>query len=249
MDSASLKHRLSPMLYPSLWGLLALVLAAPSRAVDVGPTVPSPAQTERARQAIPSATAIDQARASVQVPQVRVPAQTEAPRPVVELDALLRDHRNRARGASAPGSGDNSPREVSGVLFFVTLGMSQASLDRIVDDAALLKAPLVLRGLHEGSMRATKIRIVQLMGKRRVAWQIDPTLYARFDVHAAPTLVLIDPTRPVAVQCNTSQCQAPTFAKVAGDVTAAYALSLIAERDGSHTGAAHKALQALKEKR
>lgn len=196
---------------------------------------------------MPSPAAIDDAKAGVQVPRISVTDRAGGKaQPALDLGELARQFRDKGRPPAEADEGNR--REVSGVMLFATFGMPRATLDRMIDDAARLQAPLVLRGLLDGSMRATRLRIAEIMGTRRVAWLIDPTLFARFDVTAAPTLVIVDPARPVTVQCMTSQCTPPTFAKVAGDVTAAYALQQIAERDPAHRQAARNALVTLSAK-
>lgn len=218
--------------------------SAGAAAADPGPTLPTARQVDDARRSMPTPAAIDNAQAGVHVPRISVPSNGRGVAPqALELGDLMRQFRDKS--APVAPAEDANRREVSGVILFVTFGMPRPSLDRMIDDAARLQAPLILRGLVDGSMRATRQRIAELMGTRRVAWQIDPTLFARFDVTVAPTLVIVDPAKPVTVQCTTSQCTPPAFAKVAGDVTAAYALRHIAERDAAHADAARNALATL----
>ncbi len=203
---------------------------------DLGPMAPTPAQTEQVRRELPSPGAIQGGQLGIQVPLVQLPSGRAAglPPKAVDLADLVRQYEGMgaARGNTQRRSGDDAAdRQVSGVVLFASLGMPKASLDRLIDDASRLRAPIVLRGLVDGSLGATRRRIAEAMGERLVAWQIDPTLFSRFDVSAVPALVLVDPAQPIPVECKTDQCRAGGFAKVAGDVTAEYALRLIAERD------------------
>jgi type-F conjugative transfer system pilin assembly protein TrbC len=97
---------------------------------------------------------------------------------------------------------------------------------------------LVLRGVRDRSVTKTAKTIAELIGKRTVSWQIDPTLFTRFEVRAVPTFVLIDPSKPILVACNTGQCQQAAYAKVAGDVSIGHALGAIEELDRTLAGTA-----------
>jgi conjugal transfer pilus assembly protein TrbC len=68
--------------------------------------------------------------------------------------------------------------------------MPRASLQLLTDQAARAGAVLVLRGLKSQSMRQTVAAVQELIGKRRVAWVIDPEAFTRFAVRQAPTFVL-----------------------------------------------------------
>lgn len=217
---------------------------------DLGPMAPTPAQTEQVRRELPSPGAIQGDQLGVQVPLVQLPSGRAAglPSKAVDLAELVRQYESlgAARGNTQRRSGDDAAdRQVSGVVLFASLRMPKASLDRLIDDASRLRAPIVLRGLVDGSLGATRRRIAEAMGQRRVAWQIDPTLFSRFDVSAVPALVLVDPAQPIPVECKTDQCRAGGFAKVAGDVTVEYALRFIAERDPGLASVARRAIDSL----
>jgi conjugal transfer pilus assembly protein TrbC len=140
-----------------------------------------------------------------------------------------------ARVRQGPGAGTNGEqqdRTAGGLMVFVSLGMPLASLKTLIVDAERSKALLVLRGVVDGSLRKTTDRISSLMGDHKVAWNIDPALFKRFTVGAVPTTVLIDPRRPVLVECGDgARCQGSAFAKVTGDVTIEHALRTIAAED------------------
>jgi conjugal transfer pilus assembly protein TrbC len=76
-------------------------------------------------------------------------------------------------------------------------------------------------------MQDTLKSVRQVIGKRKVAWFIDPDAFKRFDVTAVPTYVLMK-RGAVARDCGGSQCFADgDFAKVTGDVSIDYALDQI----------------------
>jgi type-F conjugative transfer system pilin assembly protein TrbC len=122
----------------------------------------------------------------------------------IDLSTLAQQYERLRLGpaAGAAGAGDaERDREARGLVVFVSLGMPAASLDRLIADAERLRAPLVLRGITGGSIKATAERIERLNAGRKVGWQIDPAMFKRFDVRAVPAFVLIDPARPVTVDC------------------------------------------------
>ena len=136
------------------------------------------------------------------------------------------------QGPGAENGGEQQDRSAGGLMVFVSLGMPLASLQTLIVDAERSKALLVLRGVVDGSLRKTTERISSLVGDRKVAWNIDPALFNRFTIGAVPTTVLIDPRRPVLVDCGDgARCQGSAFAKVAGDVTIEHALRTIAAED------------------
>ncbi len=221
---------------------------------DLGPIAPTPAQTEQVRRELPSPDAIQGGQLGIQVPLVQLPAGRAAGQPpkAVDLADLVRQYEGMgaARGNTQRRPGDDAAdRKVSGVVLFASLGMPKASLDRLIDAASKLRAPIVLRGLVDGSLGVTRQHIAEAMGQRLIAWQVDPTLFSRFDITAVPALVLIDPAQPIPVECKTDQCRAGGFAKVAGDVTAEYALRLISEHDTGLAAVARSAIDTLRKPR
>ena len=144
-----------------------------------------------------------------------------APAPTVDLAAVAQGY----AGAVTPAPA----RQVPALMIFVSFSMPRASLERLVEQAARTDAVLVLRGLENGSMRATAARIKGLIGDRRVGFQIDPLAFDRFGVQSVPTFVLAAGATPTP--CSGAQCfVGGQFAAVAGDVTVAYALEYLEQR-------------------
>ena len=99
-------------------------------------------------------------------------------------------------------------------------------------------SPLVLRGLVENSMKRTAARLGDLLGmdrgERTPSLAIDPTLFQRFGVDKVPTFVL--PLKAVA-PCTPTGCPVPEHLKIAGNVSLAYALGIMAgETSGTRLG-------------
>ncbi len=201
------------------------------------PTV-SEADIERARRAQPTITEqdIERARKSNpmpselqlgQVPRSAGPRIDALPQPrtnvPIDLEALAKGY------ASQVGNMDAAQGLVSGpaLMIFVSLSMPQATLQRLVDQAARAKASILLRGLVNGSMRDTVARVQGLIDHRQVAVQIDPQAFDRFAITRVPSFVLIrDGARPRS--CASGTCAPPEgFVRTAGDVSLDYALEHI----------------------
>jgi conjugal transfer pilus assembly protein TrbC len=210
--------------------------AAPTPGASVV-KLPGTADLDRARAALPTAAELEQAkRAQENALTVRPPAAALDPKVQgsVDLSRLAEQYEQIRRGPSDTGQ----ERQASGLIVFVSLGLPRPTLERLVADAERVKATLVLRGVRDRSVTKTAKTIAELIGKRTVSWQIDPALFTRFEVRAVPTFVLIDPSKPILVACNSGQCQQAAYAKVAGDVSIGHALGAIEELDRTLAGTA-----------
>ena len=193
---------------------------------------PAPTVTEddiaRARRDTPTVTEEDVRRVQRQhtVP-VPLPAPNASPRidalpkpltqTLPDLSAIARGYASEQQSAEGMGKGP-------GLFVFVSLGMPEATLGRLVNQAAQARASIVLRGLAGGSLRDTVARVHKLIGTRQVSVQIDPQAFDRYAVKRVPTFVLArNGERPEA--CASGTCPPPTdFVSTAGDVSLDYAL-------------------------
>jgi conjugal transfer pilus assembly protein TrbC len=212
-----------------------LTLAAMAALAQATPTV-TEADIERAKRSQPTVTEQDIQRARE---RNRTPSEAElrrapvpstpridalpqpATRAPVDLDAL-------ARGFDATaGQPALHPNPGPALLVFISFAMPDATLARLVEQAARAQASLVLRGLAEGSLVRTVARVQQLIGSRKVAVQIDPQAFDRYEVAQTPTFVLVrDGTQPQP--CATGLCvPGDRYVRAAGDVSLDYALTHI----------------------
>ncbi len=155
------------------------------------------------------------AKVMPRVDALPVPA-TQTP---VDLEALARGFAGTTGSPTLPGA--DEPR----LIVFISLSMPEATLARLVDQAARARAQLLLRGLSEGSLPRTAARIQQLIGTRPVAVQIDPRAFDRYAIQRVPSFVLARPGAQDAA-CNGEQCaRADDHVMAAGDVSLDYALA------------------------
>ncbi len=188
------------------------------------------ARIERAARQAERAAAAPQTPAGLaDIPQPPPGAGQGARTDIRDLAEAFRS--GQSAGQKAPG----------GLLAFVSFGMPEAALDRLIDDAQRYRATLVMRGLVEHSFAKTAKAVQARLGKRQVAWIIDPEAFTRFGVTQVPTFVLVRKGASLGTgadaACGTTQCfaQADTV-KTVGDVTIDYALDFIERQEPSWRG-------------
>jgi conjugal transfer pilus assembly protein TrbC len=163
------------------------------------------------------------AQAPVGLPPVKVMPRIDAlPEPAtqgpVDLEALARGFATATGALTLPG--EVEPR----LIVFISLSMPEATLARLVDQAARARAQLLLRGLTEGSLPRTAARIQQLIGTRPVAVQIDPRAFDRYAIQRVPAFVLAR-AGGTDTACSGEQCaRSDDHVAAAGDVSLDYVL-------------------------
>ena len=198
----------------------------------------SDAHIERAKRSQPVVTEQDIERAQQ---KNRMPTEAElraVPVPATpHLDRLPQPQTSKApsleaiaRGYEVSGAGAGAIAQTRGLasgpglLVFVSFSMPQPTLERLLEQAALAKATLLLRGFVNGSLQETVLRAQRLIGQRDVAVQIDPQAFDRFAIDKTPSFVLVRDGAK-SVPCASGQCFATDgFVRTAGDVSLDYAL-------------------------
>ena len=165
-------------------------------------------------------TDADLARVPVPLaPKIDALPQPLTQRPM-DLGAIARGY--EAMGQPTPGAAGLGTGPT--LLIFISFSMPQPALSRLVDQAARAGATVLLRGLVDGSLQKTVLRAQQLIGTRKVAFQIDPQAFDRFSVSVTPTFVLIK-NGAVLAPCAAGTCfPSASFVSTAGDVSLDYAL-------------------------
>ncbi len=215
--------------------LTALLAAGALPAVwAAGPAI-TEADIERARRAQPTISDqdIEQARrkhlpVTAAPPQILPapvgPSVDALPQPVtqmpIDLEALARGDAAQMDTSEAAQGLARGP----GLFIFISLSMPKPTLQRLMAQAERARASVILRGLTEGSLRATVTQVQGLIGQRQVAVQIDPQAFDRFAITRVPSFVLVrDGTRPAS--CAAGSCAPPeAFLRTGGDVSLDYVL-------------------------
>lgn len=226
---------------------LALTALIMSSAVNMGTAwaqtapVVTEADIERVRRDQPSVSDQDMERARQKYVAPSEAELSAAPGPVQpNIDALPQpktqapiDLEALAKGYSAQSDAMAQAQGLAtgpGLFVFISLSMPQATLQRLVDQAARAQASVFIRGLAGGSLRTTVAQVQGLIGQRQVAVQIDPQAFDRFTIERVPSFVLVrDGTRPVS--CASGTCAPPEgFLRTTGDVSLDYALEYMQRR-------------------
>ena len=161
-----------------------------------------------------------------------VPGSPSAPLPAER-------HAGGLAGASPsrPGSAE--------VLLFTSLSVPAASWRQWAHDAARIGAPLVLRGVGDGSLRATVKQIGDRLGGTEAGVAIDPRLFRLFGIERVPAVVVVPGGVP---PCRSRGClddTAPPFDLVTGNVGLAAALEAVAAEGDAGRGVARAHLERI----
>ena len=171
------------------------------------------------------------------------PAGGSLPEPDPETVAKARRDLERLLAAPAArvpqGVPGGAPAGPPPPIVLVSFSMPRQSLRALLDEAARIGSPVVLRGLKDGSMRATVEALLSLYdidpkasgppegmeGRTLPGLAIDPTLFRRFGVDAVPAfIVTAEPVGP----CGRDGCPVPEHLIVRGEASLAYALDVMA---------------------
>ena len=109
----------------------------------------------------------------------------------------------------------NQEKPTEGALYFVSFSIPEEGLKRMLHETRQYGIPATLRGLINNDMKTTTDAVMQLV-KDGVTdgVQIDPTLYAQYNIRSVPALV---------VRCQTG------FDVVRGNIRLKQALEKVAE--------------------
>ena len=132
------------------------------------------------------------------------------------------------------------------ILLFTSLSVPAASWRQWARDAARIGAPLVMRGVAEGSLRATVKRIGDRLGGAEAGVAIDPRLFRLFGVTRVPAVVVVPGGVPPCRSRGCSDDPAPPHDRVTGNIGLAAALEAIAAEGSAGRDAARRHLARLR---
>ena len=156
--------------------------------------------------------------------------------------APLAAERHAARTAEGLSGRPNSAE----IIVFTSLSVPAPSWRQWAREAARIGAPLVLRGVGEGGMRATVTRIGDRLGGAEVGVAIDPRLFRLFGIERVPAVVVAPGGVPPCVSRGCSADPAPPHDAIAGNTGLAAALEAIAAEGGSGRDIARRHLARLR---
>ena len=132
------------------------------------------------------------------------------------------------------------------VLLFTSLALPAASWRAAARDAARIGAPLVLRGVVEGSLPETARRIAVRLGDAKAGVAIDPRLFRLFGVARVPAVVVVPGGVPPCRSRGCADDAPPPFDRVAGNLSLTAALEAIAAEGSDGRAVARRHLATLR---
>jgi conjugal transfer pilus assembly protein TrbC len=133
-------------------------------------------------------------------------------------------------------------KQPSSILVFVSFSMHDLSLKQWMRQAALIHAPVVVRGLIHNSFKETMQKMTALTRDNQGGVQIDPVLFRRFHIDRVPAVVVWRETN-----CLPSQSCKESYDVVYGNVTLAFALQKIVDEQDDLSSVAAKAIAVLQD--
>ena len=150
------------------------------------------------------------------------------------------------RHAAALGAGRANTAEV---LLFTSLSVPAASWRQWAREAASIGAPLVLRGVGNGGLRATVKTVGERLGDSRAGVAFDPRLFRLFRIERVPAVAVVPGGVPACASRGCSDDPAPPHDLVTGNIGLAAALEVIAFEGAAGRDAARAALARLRGER
>ncbi len=117
------------------------------------------------------------------------------------------------------------------IIVFMSLSVPGASLREWSLEAARIGAPLVLRGVTKGGLRATVKRVGAHLAEGAGA-AIDPRLFRLFEVTTVPAVVVVPGGVPACKSRGCASDPSPPHDRIKGNIGLDAALSIIALEGG-----------------
>ncbi len=132
------------------------------------------------------------------------------------------------------------------VLVFTSLAVPAASWQAAARDAARIGAPLVLRGVAEGSLPETTRQIATRLDGAEAGVAIDPRLFRLFGIARVPAVAVVPGGVPPCQSRGCADDAPPPFDRVSGNLSLAAALEAIAAEGSEGRAVAQRHLATLR---
>ena len=131
------------------------------------------------------------------------------------------------------------------VIVFMSLSVPAAAWQGWSMEAARIGAPLVLRGVTKGGLRATVKRVGAHLAEGAGA-AIDPRLFRLFEVTTVPAVVVVPGGVPACKSRGCASDPSPPHDRIKGNIGLDAALSIITTEGGPGRGTARHHLAELR---
>lgn len=106
------------------------------------------------------------------------------------------------------------------LYYFFSFSVPEASIRAAFADGEKIGLIAVLRGLPEGSVKESLLRLKRMIGERKIEVVIDPLLFRLYNIADVPTLVYAQESNPSCEHCE----PVPRHWKAVGDIPMTTAL-------------------------
>ena len=159
--------------------------------------------------------------------------------------APLPAERHAAGTAGGLAGRPNTPE----ILLFTSLSVPATSWRQWARDAVRIGAPLVLRGVGAGGLRATAKAVGDRLGGHDAGVAIDPRLFRLFGIGRVPAVVVVPGGVPSCRSRGCADDPAPPHDLIAGNIGVSAALEAVAAEGDAGRGVARRYLERLGELR
>lgn len=132
--------------------------------------------------------------------------------------------------------------ETGNIYIFISFSMSNESIKGWMNESKKIGAPVIIRGLVNNSFKDTLQKVSDLTHDNQGGVQLDPNLFRRFQIEKVPAVVVAKNE-----SCLPSQTCIDEYDVIYGDVTLAYALKKIADKNDTLSSIALTALTKLRD--
>ncbi|MDD9993169.1 MAG: type-F conjugative transfer system pilin assembly protein TrbC [Rhodospirillales bacterium] len=157
------------------------------------------------------------------------------------------------RHAARIDEGLSARQDSAELLVFMSLSVPAASWRQWAREVALVDAPLLLRGVADGGLRATVKAVGERLGgaesgslpRTRSGVAIDPRLFRLFEIERVPAVAVVPGGVPPCRSRGCADDPSPPHDVVAGNIGLAAALEAIAAEGEFGRDAARRTLERL----
>lgn len=190
-------------------------------------------QRDAYRQSVNAASAQFTERFARASTDGKVAAELARPGQEDRLQELLRQQQAAQQTRERRNNSGTAAVPEDALLVFVSFSMPEHVLRALSDQARVVGATLILRGMVNGRLSATQEAALKVNGAG-AGWEINPELFTTFDVQTVPAFVLTGNKRVLDEGCapdDEGMCSnANTFSKVSGNISIDIALDTIRRR-------------------
>lgn len=127
------------------------------------------------------------------------------------------------------------------IMIFVSFSMPEKNIKEWLQQAELIHAPVIIRGLVNNSFKETIKKMSLLTADNRGGVQLDPTLFQKYQITKVPAVVI-----KKSSNCLPAQTCEENYDVIYGNVTLSYALKKVIAQNDLLSPIAEDALKEMK---